>query len=123
MKKIMVVDDENDQIFTIRHMFETYSKDYEIIGASNGKECLDILKKDELPDLIILDIMMPEMTGWEVFDRIKNTSKWSKIPILFLSARIDQSSTDAGNHLGEEYVTKPFNGVDLINKINKILKI
>ena len=116
-------DDEVDQIFTIKHIFQSYSDNFEIIGVNSGREYLNKLQKDELPDLILMDIMMPEMSGWEVFDKIKNTHKWNKIPIIFLSARIDPNSTNAGEYLGDDFISKPFNAADLIKRINQVLKI
>ncbi len=68
MKKIMIVDDEEDQILGIKKAMEKkYSNEYEIILAHGGEECLKLLKNREIPDLILLDIMMPEMSGWVVF--------------------------------------------------------
>ena len=123
MKKIMVVDDEYDQLISIKTSIEDfYPDEYQIITAKGGAECFSLLKNDEIPDLILLDIMMPEMTGWEVFEKLKNYPKWKDIPIVFLTARTDRVAKDAGGFLGEDYIEKPFKVPDLKERIDKILK-
>ena len=66
-KKIMVVDDDLDQIHTIKLILGDFIDMYEVIGADSGMQCLQLLKNNHIPDLILLDIMMPKMSGWEVF--------------------------------------------------------
>jgi len=70
MKKIMIVDDEPDQIFAAKIALEQ-NGEYEVIGANNGKHCFELLEDGQIPDLILLDLMMPKMTGWTVHDRLK----------------------------------------------------
>ena len=122
MKKIMVVDDEPDQIATVKYVLESSSSEYEIISAESGNKCLDLLKKNQIPDLILLDIMMPEMSGWEVFNKIKENPSWKKIPIIFLTARTDKIAKKAGVFLGDDFIEKPFNSKYLIEKINEIIQ-
>ncbi len=118
MKKIIMVDDELDQIFTLKKMLESRSKEYELIGVESGMQCLQLLKKGEIPDIIFLDIMMPEMTGWELYERIKGNNQWNKIPIVFLTARTDNVASKAGSFLGDGFLTKPYD----IQEIIKIIK-
>ena len=118
MKKIIMVDDEPDQIFTMKTMLESMSDEYELIGASNGCECLQLLKDGELPDLIFLDIMMPLMTGWELFELIKENPEWKKIPIVFLTARTDEVAMNAGRFLGDAFINKPYDA----NEVLKVIK-
>ena len=122
MKKIIVVDDEEDQLFTIKKTLEYANKDYEIITFNNGYNCLQYLKNNEKPDLILLDIMMPEITGWQVLEKIKENNDWLDIPIAFLTARTDETAENAGKFLGEDYIEKPFEAEDLIERIDKIIK-
>jgi len=122
MKKIMVVDDEPDQIYVIRKSLEKTDGNYEIISANSGAQCLEFLEKNQIPDLILLDIMMPEMSGWLVFDKLKDNVIWEKIPIIFLTARTDKIAENAGGFLGEDYIEKPFEIKDLKNRIDKVLK-
>ena len=123
MKKIMLVDDEEDQIFGIQTAFEeTYGDEYTIIPAGSGEECFELLKDDEQkPDLILLDIMMPGMSGWEVYDKLRDNPKWSNIPIVFLTARTDRIAENAGDFLGDDYVEKPVEIAELHDRIEKVL--
>ena len=120
-KKILIVDDNPDVIFSIKNGLESISDDYQIIGVGSGKECLQFLEK-ETPDLILLDIMMPDMSGWKTFDKIKEKENWRDIPIVFLTARTDPVAKNAGGFLGEDYIEKPFEITDLKERIDKILR-
>jgi len=119
VKKIMIVDDNPDIILSITNGLED-SVEYKVIGAESGKKCLEILEA-EMPDLILLDIMMPEMSGWETYDIIKENEAWRKIPLVFLTARTDKIARDAGDFLGEDYIEKPFELDNIMERIDKIL--
>ena len=121
VNKIMVVDDDPGIIFTIKHGLEDFESNYEIITIENGKKCLEFLDSNSIPDLIILDIMMPEMSGWETFQKIREKIPAEKLPIIFLTARKDQIAKKAGGFLGEDFIEKPFKLPDLKQKIDKIL--
>jgi len=121
MKKILVVDDEPDQIITLKYLFKNFEGKYELIGANSGEECLNLLGRGEAPDLILLDIMMPEMSGWELFDKLQDNPSWKQIPIVFLTARTDDIAEDAGKILGSDYIEKPFEIDELISRIDRIL--
>jgi two-component system response regulator VicR len=75
MKKIVIVDDDQDVLFTTKKVIEYYDNNYKIITLDSGEKLLESLKEDK-PDLILLDIMMPDMNGWEVFDKLKSKFKW-----------------------------------------------
>jgi len=122
MKKIMVVDDESDQIYAIKKSLEKAGGTYEIIPVNSGAQCLEFLEKNQIPDLILLDIMMPEMSGWIVFDKLKDNAMWEKIPIIFLTARTDKITENAGGFLGDDFIEKPFDTKDLKNRIDKVLE-
>ena len=120
-KKIMVVDDEPDILTTIGQILEING--FSVISASDGKECL--LKLSELtitPDLIVLDIMMPDISGWEVAAKIKENPQWKGIPIVFLTAKGDTMSIGMGEMISEDYIIKPFDINNLINRIQKIIE-
>lgn len=121
MKKIMIVDDEPDQIFTLKTALESSEERFSVVGANSGKECFRLLKK-ETPDLIILDIMMPEMSGWEVYDKIKDNPSWKNIPIVFLTARTDRVAENAGQFLGEDFLEKPIEMEQLKIRINRVFE-
>ena len=117
-KKIMVVDDEPDILFTVGQMLEISG--YEVIKATDGKDCLNKLN-EVIPDLVLLDIMMPEISGWDVAAKIKENPKWKHIPIVFLTAKGDTMSIGMGNMASEDYIVKPFDINDLRIRVEKIL--
>ncbi|MCJ2513278.1 MAG: response regulator [Candidatus Thermoplasmatota archaeon] len=121
VKKVLVVDDNPDVIFSVKSGLETLDKNYRIKGVESGRKCLEFLES-EIPDIILMDIMMPEMSGWKTFDKIKENIAWKDIPIIFLTARTDRIAKNAGGFLGEDYIEKPFEIKNLIERINKILK-
>ena len=116
----MVVDDEPDILTTVGQMLELSG--YDVIKASNGKDCLNKLDKSSvIPDLILLDIMMPDLSGWDVAAKVKENNKWSDIPIVFLTAKADVMSVGMGGLTAADYIVKPFDVKDLIIRIKKIL--
>ena len=121
VKKVMIVDDDVGVIYTVKHGIGGVD-DYEVTTVSNGKKCFELLENSPLPDLILLDIMMPDMTGWEIHERLKSNPTWRDIPIVFLTARKDQMAKNAGSFLGEDYIEKPFRIPELKDRIDKILK-
>ena len=119
-KKIMVVDDEPDILLTIGRMLEMSG--YSVIKAESGDDCLKKLNESK-PDLVLLDIMMPEMSGWDVAAKIKEESKWNNIPIIFLTAKGDTMSVGMGGLAAVDYIVKPFDIQDLKDRIKDALKI
>ncbi|RMF89961.1 MAG: response regulator [Methanobacteriota archaeon] len=85
LTRIMVVDDDPNIRNLVRTILE--HEGYEVVEAENGRACLDMLHKGERPDLILLDVMMPEMDGWEVSRRIKGDEELSSIPVCMLTAK------------------------------------
>ena len=121
VKKVLVVDDNPDVIFSVKSGLESSNNKFKIKGVESGSKCLEYLKS-EIPDLILMDIMMPDMSGWKTFDKIKENSDWKDIPIIFLTARTDRVAKNAGGFLGEDYIEKPFEIKDLIARISRVLK-
>jgi CheY-like chemotaxis protein len=122
MLKIMVVDDEKGQIYAIEQYFNTFHADeYKIISATSGKKCLKLLEK-ETPDVLILDIMMPEMNGWEVIEELQGEPNNQKIPIIILTARTDEFARDAGKLMADDFIEKPIDMEELKIRIDKVLK-
>jgi putative two-component system response regulator len=122
MKKIMVVDDETDQLFTIKSVIEDFSDEYEVITADSGAKCFELLKNNFVPDLILLDILMPEMNGWEIHKILRKESKWQKIPIIFLTAVDDKTSEITGRNIAEDFISKPIDKQDFKTRVEKVLK-
>lgn len=118
-KTILVVDDEPDILLTIAQTLEVFG--YNIIKAKNGQECIEKLcKTKENPDLVLLDIMMPEISGWDIAAKIKENPDWKKIPIVFLTAKGDTMSIGMGNLTAVDYIVKPFDLKDLEKRLEKI---
>ena len=117
----MVVDDDVGVIYTIKRGMEDLDKDYKITTANSGEECLELLKNNQIPDLILLDIMMPGISGWELYKKIKENEMWKNIPVVFLTARTDRIAKEAGGFLAEDYIEKPFKVPELKVRIEKIL--
>jgi CheY-like chemotaxis protein len=119
----MLVDDEKDQIFCIKTGFEElYGKEYSIIPAESGKQCLKLLEKNVIPDIILLDIMMPNMNGWEVIDKLRANKAWRDIPVVFLTARSDGFAEHAGGLIADDYIEKPIDIKELKTRIENVLK-
>lgn len=121
-KKIMIVDDNSDVRFSVIDGLKNLAAGYEFIEAGDGTECIKLLKEGNIPELILLDIMMPEMDGWAVSQEVKKNPLWAKIPIIYLTAKVDDISKGLGSATGVDYITKPFEIIDLKNRIDKILK-
>jgi CheY-like chemotaxis protein len=121
-KTIMIVDDESDVIYTIKQGLEKLNPNYKVVGAESGKKCLDFLENNQIPDLILLDIMMPGMSGWEVLNRLREKTKWRNIPVVFLTAKTDTFSKTFGITVAMDYIEKPFEIVDVKNRIEKVFQ-
>jgi CheY-like chemotaxis protein len=119
MKKIMVVDNEPDIVDLTRTVLELGG--YNVVTAHSGEECLRILEKVNV-DLVLLDIMMPGMSGWDVFNRINKKSNNIKVAfmsVLEISDKRKQVLIDEGL---ADYIMKPFDKDTLLNRIDKILE-
>jgi len=118
-KKILIVDDEPDirEVLEIRLM----AAKYDVITASNGEECLR--KAEEgMPDLILLDVMMPGMNGFEVCKRIKEGDKTKDIPVIMLTVLSQEQDLSKGLEEGAScFISKPFNIVDLLLEMKAII--
>ena len=118
-KKILIVDDEPDQVFTVQKSIEASSDEFEIFSATSGEQSIEFLQTHEPPDLILLDIMMPQMDGIEVIKKIRENPSWSHIPVVFLTARTDKLSIEDSIDLGDDCLEKPFDIADLMKRIQK----
>ncbi len=121
IKNIVIVDDDPSVRYTVKTGIEMLDESYHIKSVDGGIKCLEILKTGEIPDLILLDVMMPEMSGWKTFDLIKKNELWKDIPIIFLTARTDRIAKNAGGFLAEDYIEKPAKIPELKKRIDKIL--
>ena len=116
--KILVVDDESRMRKLVRDLL--VRQDFEVLEAGDGEEALDLFYKDKSIALIILDVMMPKMNGWEVCKEVRESSK---VPIIMLTAKSDESDELMGFDLGvDEYISKPFSPKILVARVEAILR-
>lgn len=110
--RILVVDDEPGIVDIARANLEGHG--YIVIGAYDGEEALEKINAEK-PDLVILDILMPEMDGWDVLERIESNPELAGIPVIMLTARVSDEDVLRGLETGAvEYMTKPFYPQDLV---------
>ena len=124
MKKILLVDDDPDFVEGARMVLE--KSDFEVVTASSGKECLERIKMEK-PDLIILDIMMPKKSGFEVCKELKGNIEYNRIPVVMLTAlkqKLSRTSHSIAEGLeleAEDYLEKPIEPKVLVSRLKKIL--
>ena len=119
MKKILIVDDEPNIVMALEYTFK--KRDFEVFIARDGEEALAITTK-ELPDIIILDVMMPKLDGYQTLKRIKETEELKHIKVVFLSAKNKEEDIEKGLALGaDDYIKKPFSIKQLVNRIIELL--
>ena len=119
MKNILIVEDCEDHLEIIKLILE--QQNYGILTAGNGKDGL-LSAQTNLPNLIFLDVMLPEMNGYEVCKILKNDPLTLNIPIIMLSVRSSPEDIETGLKAGaNEYMTKPFNLSELLSKVKKYL--
>ncbi|MEM0492977.1 MAG: response regulator [Candidatus Thermoplasmatota archaeon] len=121
-KKIMVVDDSQIITYTVKEGLEHLDSSYSVIEADSGKKCFELLEKNIIPDIILLDIMMPGMNGWQVYKQLRKNEKWKRIPVAFLTAKTDNFSRGFGKILADAYIEKPFDIKELKERIDKLLE-
>ena len=118
-KTIMVVDDNPDIVTIVKTILE--GKGYAVQSAYSGQEVFNLLGEKN-PDLIVLDIMMPQMDGLEVLTRLKAESATAKIPVILLTAKVQYEDVLGGYKMGADYyITKPFTSTQLLNGITLLL--
>ena len=118
-QKILIVEDE-ESLLKLESILLT-SKGYDVRGVSNGREALDAIA-EEKPDLVLLDIMLPEIDGFEVCQRIKDDPATKEIPVIMLTAKKSREDMARGEKVGADwYITKPFKSVMVIETIQRFL--
>jgi DNA-binding response OmpR family regulator len=120
--KVVCVEDEPEMIELIRLILGR--KNFELIGAVGGRDGLGTIRKEK-PDLVLLDLMMPDMDGWEVYQQMKADAELSDIPVIVVTAKAQSIDKVLGLHIAkvEDYVTKPFGPKELLDSVRKVLGI
>jgi len=120
-RRILCIEDEPEMIDLIRLILER--KGFEVIGAVGGQEGLDVVRREK-PDLVLLDLMMPDVDGWEVYRQMKADQELKNISVIVVTAKAQSIDKVLGLHIAkvDDYVTKPFGPGDLLESVNRVLK-
>ncbi|MEZ4691477.1 MAG: response regulator transcription factor [Ignavibacteria bacterium] len=119
-KKVLVVDDEKDIVDILKYNLER-ENEFEVLTAKNGREAIELAQS--IPDLILLDIMMPELNGFEVCKQLKNNSETAKIPVIFLTAKENEIDEILGLEIGaDDYISKPISPRKVIARIKSVIR-
>lgn len=119
-KRLVYIEDEVEMIDLVRLILGR--KGFEVIGANGGKEGLEAVRA-EVPDLVLLDLMMPDLDGWEVFQQMKAEEATRHIPVIVVTAKAQTIDRVLGLHIAkvDDYISKPFSPQELITSVEKVL--
>ncbi len=119
-KRIIYIEDEQEMIDLVRLILSR--KGYQVKGAIGGQEGLDLVRA-ESPDLVLLDLMMPDMDGWEVYQQMKAGTTTRGIPVIVITAKAQNIDKVLGVHIAkvDDYISKPFSPQQLIESVEKVL--
>ena len=120
-KRILCIEDEAEMIDLMRLILTR--KGYEVSGAAGGQEGLEKVRT-EMPDLVLLDLMMPDMGGWEVYQQMKSDEKMKDIPVIIVTAKAQSIDKVLGLYIAkvDDYIAKPFSPTELIDSVEHVLR-
>ena len=121
LKSILCVEDEPEMIDLMRLILGR--RGFEVKGAAGGIEGLRMIRED-IPDLVLLDLMMPDMDGWEVYQKMKADEATKHIPVIVVTAKAQSIDKVLGLHIAkvDDYLAKPFSPQDLLSSVERVLK-
>jgi two-component system response regulator VicR len=119
-RRVLYIEDEPEMIDLVRLILGR--KGIEVVGATGGREGLDAVRK-ELPDLVLLDLMMPDMDGWEVYQQMKAGEPTRDIPVIVVTAKAQSIDKVLGLHIAkvDDYISKPFSPHELAESVERVL--
>lgn len=119
-KRVVCIEDEPEMIDLVRLILGR--RGFSVIGANGGVEGLETVRREQ-PDLVLLDLMMPDMDGWEVYQQMKSDSTLREIPVVVVTAKAQSIDKVLGLHIAkvDDYITKPFGPQELLESVEKIL--
>jgi two-component system response regulator VicR len=119
-RKIVYIEDEFDMIDLVRLILG--QKGYEVVGAIGGREGLTIVRQ-ELPVLVLLDLMMPDMDGWEVYQQLRAEEATREIPVIIITAKAQSIDKVLGLNIAkvDDYISKPFSPQELIDSVERVI--
>jgi len=120
VKRILCIEDEPEMIDLIRLILSR--RGFEVVGAAGGVEGIKLVR-EMLPDLVLLDLMMPDMDGWEVYQQMKADDSMRNIPVIVVTAKAQNIDKVLGLHIAkvDDYIAKPFGPQELMDSVEKIL--
>jgi DNA-binding response OmpR family regulator len=120
IKRILCIEDESEMIDLIRIILGR--RGFEVAGASGGQEGLEKVRREK-PDLVLLDLMMPDMDGWEVYQQMKADEKTKEIPVVVVTAKAQSIDKVLGLHIAkvDDYIAKPFSPEELLASVERVL--
>jgi DNA-binding response OmpR family regulator len=120
-KRILCIEDEPEMIDLMKLVLGR--KGYEVIGAAGGQEGLQ-KARSENPDLVLLDLMMPDLGGWEVYQQMKADEKMKEIPVIIVTAKAQSIDKVLGLYIAkvDDYIAKPFSPTELIDSVEHVLR-
>ena len=118
-RRVVYIEDEQEMIELVRLILS--HKGYEVLGANGGHEGLDLVRQNK-PDLVLLDLMMPDMDGWDVYHQMRAEEATRDIPVIVITAKAQSIDKVLGLHIAKvaDYISKPFSPQDLIDSVEKV---
>jgi DNA-binding response OmpR family regulator len=119
-RRVVYIEDEPEMIDLVRLILSR--RGYEIIGANGGREGLDMVRQ-QTPDLVLLDLMMPDMDGWDVYQQMKADEHTQNIPVIVITAKAQSIDKVLGLHIAkvDDYISKPFSPQELVDSVEKVM--
>ena len=119
-KHLVYIEDEQEMIDLVRLILSR--RGYDVIGANGGREGLAAIRQNK-PDLVLLDLMMPDMDGWDVYQQMKADESTREIPVIVVTAKAQSIDKVLGLHIAkvDDYISKPFSPNELLESIDKVL--
>jgi len=119
-RRLVYIEDEEEMIDLVRLILSR--RGFTIYGANGGREGLEMVQR-ELPDLVLLDLMMPDMDGWDVYQQMKSGEQTRDIPVIVVTAKAQNIDKVLGLHIAkvEDYISKPFSPHELLESVEKVL--
>jgi DNA-binding response OmpR family regulator len=121
MRQVVYIEDEQEMIDLVSLILSR--KGFQIVGANGGREGLDLVRQ-RLPDLVLLDLMMPDMDGWDVYQQMKAEESTRNIPVIIITAKAQNIDKVLGLHIAkvDDYISKPFSPQELLDSIEKVIR-
>jgi DNA-binding response OmpR family regulator len=120
-RRVIYIEDEPEMVDLVRLILKR--KNYEVIGADGGREGLDMVRR-LLPDVVLLDLMMPDMDGWEVYQQLRAEESTRDIPVIVITAKAQNIDKVLGLHIAKvnDYISKPFSPKELVDSLQKVFE-